>query len=416
MEDRIILHSDFNSFYASVELCYRPWLKDLAIAIAGNPEQRHGIILTANRNAKKYGVKVGMAIWQALQVCPNLVCLPPNYDLYMKFSGKGRKLYGQYTDKVEAFGLDENWLDISSPKLTFADGTKIADEIRQRIREELGITASIGVSYNKVFAKLGSDMRKPDYTNVISRENYRDVVWPLPASDLLYVGTQTTKKLAEVNVLTIGDLAQHPTELLQSRLGVNGVYLKGYALGLDTSPVTNEGFSRDPKSVGNSSTPPHDVSNMDHARGLMYLLAESVAARLRAGGFRTSCISISARNPSLITHSRQKTLKRPTNITSEIAEQAMSLFDFSFARDLPYRSMGLSCDKLSGIGANYQTSMFGDEGQRTKLEALDSALDGLRYRYGHQIIQRGVVLLDEAYARINPVEEHTIHPVAFYAG
>ena len=411
--ERVILHVDANAFYASVECLYRPDIRNMPVAVAGSQEERHGIILTKNQLAKQAGVKTGEAIWEAKQKCPRLVCLPPNYPLYERFSKKMGRIFVQYTNLVEAFGLDESWMDISGPNVTMQEGKRIADEIRNRIRDELGITVSVGVSWNKVFAKLGSDMRKPDFTNVISRENYKEIAWRLPASDLLYVGPSTRKKLANMGVLTIGDLANMPTDYMDSKFGKIGYMLKAYALGADISAVHPADYTRAIKSVGNSSTPPHDICDVEDARCLLFLLAESVGARLREIGLRAGCVTISARSTSLITHSKQRVLAQSTILTNDIVKMALTLMDERFSKYYPYRSMGLSCSHLVPMDTPMQLDFFGNAEQRIRAERLESSIDSLRKRFGHQVIQRGIVLSDRSYALINPKERHTIHPVSF---
>lgn len=413
---RIILHCDANSYYASVECLYTPEIREKPVAVSGNAEARHGIILTKNHIAKQYGVKTGEAIWQAKEKCPDLVCVPPDFPLYVRFSGKMRKIYEQYSNRVEAFGLDESWIDLSGSGVTFEDGVRIADEIRCRIREELGITVSIGVADNKILAKLGSDMKKPDAITVLPPDRFREMIWDLPAEDLLYVGPSTKKKLAQLGITTIGALARCDSAVLHSLLGKNGLTLKAYANGQDRTPVMPVDHHSIVKSVGNSTTPPHDLTTIDDARCIYYLLAESVAARLREGGFRTRCVSISARTTDLVTRSHQMTLPKPTNLTDELAQAAMSLFSQRFAHALPYRSVGLSCSMLSPDDEPVQLDFMGDETRRIHMEQLERSIDGLRRRYGHQIVQRGVVLRDKGYAEINPVEDHTIHPVPMYTG
>ena len=414
--ERVILHCDANAFYASVECLYTPSVRHSPVAVCGSVEERHGIVLTKNQIAKQFGVQTGEAIWQARQKCPDLICVPPDYALYIRFSQRMRRVYEEYSDRVESFGLDEAWIDLTNPGLTIRDGERIAHEIRLRVKRELGITVSVGVSFNKVFAKLGSDMKKPDAVTVISQDSFRDMVWPLPVGDLLFVGPATRRKLADMNVRTIGDLARFDAECLRSRLGKPGLMLNAYAAGLDRSPVMWADLRRAIQSVGNSATPPHDLETPADARCLYYLLAESVAARLRQEGLRARCVSISARNTELVTRSCQQTLPRATSLTGEIAQAAMRLFDRRFAQGFPYRSVGLSCSALTPDDAPVQLEFLGDEARRIKTERLESAIDGLRRRFGHQIVRRAVVLTDGQYAQINPKEEHTVHPVPFYAG
>lgn len=414
--ERLILHSDANSFYASVECLYDPDIRDKPVAVCGDPSARHGIVLAANRNAKKLGVKTGMAVWQAKEACPKLVAVPPDYSLYLHFSKMLRGIYNDYSDRVESFGLDEAWVDISQRNRTFRDAEQIANEIRERVKFELGITVSVGVSFNKVLAKLGSDMKKPDATTVIPRDGFREIIGGLPVSDLLYVGPSTTRKLMDRSIRTIGDLAGADTGMIQALLGKNGLILKAYSQGWDISPVMPVDVEAAIKSVGNSTTPPHDIETLDDARCLYYMLSESISARLRENGFRAQVISISARTTDLVSGSCQQTIKVATNLTHEIADTAMELFMRRFASKLPYRSVGINCGKLVPEAVPVQYDMFGNWEKRDKAERLERAIDGLRHRFGHQVLQRGVVLLDRQYAAINPKEEHTIHPAQFYAG
>lgn len=414
--ERVILHCDANAFYASVECLYTPSIRHRPVAVCGSVEERHGIVLTKNQIAKQFGVQTGEAIWQARQKCPDLICVPPDYGLYIRFSKCMCRIYEEYSDRVESFGLDEAWIDLSSPGLTVRGGERIAHEIRVRVKRELGITVSVGVSFNKIFAKLGSDMKKPDAVTVIPADSFREKVWPLPVGDLLFVGPATRRKLADMNVRTIGDLARFDAECLRGRLGKPGLVLKAYAAGLDRSPVMPADARIAIQSVGNSATPSHDLQTPADARCLCYLLAESVAARLRQEGLRARCVSLSVRSAELVTRSCQQTLPRATNLTGEIAQAAVQLFDGRFAGGFPYRSAGLSCSVLTPDDAPVQLDFLGDEARRIKTERLESAIDGLRRRFGHQIVRRAVVLADGQYAQLNPREEHTVHPVPFYAG
>jgi DNA polymerase-4 len=414
--ERIILHSDANSFYASVECLYRPEIRQKPVAVCGDPEERHGIVLTKNQIAKGYGIQTGEAIWQARQKCPELVVVPPNYPLYLHFSEMMREIYEQYSDRVEAFGLDENWLDISAEGRSFSDGVKIANEIRNRIREELGVTVSVGVSDNKIFSKLGSDMKKPDATTALPESSYEEKVWPLPVSSLLYVGRKTTKKLMQVGIITMGDLANSDTEALHSLLGKNGLTLKAFALGLDHSPVMPLTAEAALKSIGNSTTPPHDIENLGDAECIYYLLAESVSARLRAHGFTAKTLAISIRDTELRTASCQCRLYPPSNITDDLAKTALCLFRARFPASFPLRSVGLHCSGLMADTLPRQQDMLGMSARMEKLESLERSLDSLRGRFGHQIVQRGVVMRDKVFAAVNPKEDHVIHPAAFFMG
>ena len=413
---RVILHVDANSFYASVECAENPSLKGYPVAVCGDPEARHGIVLTKNQQAKECGVKTGEAIWQAKQKCPGLVVVPPDYPKYMRYSHAMRKIYESYTDCVEAFGLDENWMDLSEPGMDICRGEQIAHEIRQRVKRELNITVSVGVSFNKVFAKLGSDYRKPDAVTVISEENFQSVVWPLPVSDLIYVGPRTAQKLVKIGILTIGRLAAADSKMLNQQLGINGVMLKAFAMGLDNSRVMRSDEREVIKSVGNSATPPHDITTPHQAKCMIYLLAESVAARLRENGFKARRVSVSVRNTLLEVESCQTTLKSATHLSGEIAKAVLSMFFENYEKKLPLRSMGVTCSMLSPADAPEQVDIFGESEERRRGEKLECALDGLRARFGHQVVRRGIVLFDSAFSKINPKEEQLIHPVAFLNG
>ena len=410
---RTILHVDANCFYASVECAENPSLKAYPVAVCGDPRERHGIVLTKNERAKACGIKTGEAVWQAKQKCPNLVVVPPRYSLYTEYSRRMRAIYETYTDHVEAFGLDENWLDLTEPSMTMQGAIRTADEIRQRVKRELGITVSVGVSFNKVFAKLGSDYKKPDAVTVITEENFPSIVWPLPVSDLIYVGPHTAKKLMGIGLLTIGDLAAADLTMLRERLGVNGVMLKAFAMGLDNSRVMRCDERESIKSVGNSATPPGDIVTPQQAKCVLYLLSESVAARLRESGLKARRVSISVRDTGLEIEGCQRMLSAPSHASGEIARAALSLFEERYEDRLPLRSMGVSCAVLSPVNAPVQIDIFGESAERLRMEKLESAIDGLRARFGHQVIRRGIVMFDRTFSEINPKEEQLIHPVAF---
>ena len=297
--NRTILHSDCNCFYASVELLHHPELRGKPVAVGGDPEARHGIVLTADYTAKRYGVKTGMALWQAKQVCPDITFLPPRMDLYLRFSRMAQEIYADYTDKREPYGIDESWLDVTDSATLKGDGFHIAQEISSRMKKELGITVSVGVSFNKIFAKLGSDYKKPDAITTMYEDEFQRKAWCLPVSDLLYVGNATNKKLYSMGIRTIGDLAESDETLLVRKLGKMGSILWAFANGYDESPVKLENTSAPVKSVGNSTTTPRDMETDEDVKIVLYILAESVAARLRENGFRCRTVEISVRDKEL---------------------------------------------------------------------------------------------------------------------
>ena len=317
--ERTVLHVDCNAFYASVECLYHPELRTRPVAVGGEAEKRHGIILAKNQQAKICGVTTGEALWQARQKCPDLVILPPDYGKYIRFSRLCREIYGDYSPQVESFGLDECWLDVTgTPRLAALGPRLLAEEIRERVKEELGITVSVGVSYNKIFAKLGSDYRKPDAVTVFGRESMREKIWPIDVAELLYVGRATERKLRAFGVSTIGELALTPVEWLQGWFGKWGLMLHCFANGLDSSPVARTGEESIIKSIGNSTTTPRDLTCEQDADIIFWMLCESVAARLREGGFRCRTVQISLRTNELFCFERQMKLPEPTCLAAEL--------------------------------------------------------------------------------------------------
>ena len=426
---RTILHSDCNCFYASVELLHHPELRGRPVAVCGNPEARHGIILTADYTAKRYGVKTGMALWQAKQLCSDLIFLPARMDLYLRFSRMAQEIYSEYTDKVEPFGIDESWLDVSDSVSIKGDGYSIAKEISARMKKELGITVSIGVSFNKVFAKLGSDYKKPDAITTMGKDEYRTKAWPLPVSDLLYVGRATDRKLRTMGVKTIGDLALMDESILTKKFGKVGNILHAFANGYDTSPVKIENTSAPIKSVGNSTTTPKDMRTDEDVKIVLYILAESVAARLRENGFRCRTVEISIRDKELFHFSKQTKLKNASNITGEIAEAAYMLYKKSYSLPAneyelksfgtefyqkPLRSIGISGSDLVTDFYWEQMDIFMDPKLREKRMKMDVTVDNIRKRFGFYSIQRGLMYRDSILSACNAKEDHTVHPIGYF--
>lgn len=408
--DRVILHSDMNNCYASIELLHHPELRGRPLAVGGDPEARHGIVLAKDQLAKKAGVKTGMALWQAREVCPEIQFVPPRMDLYLRFSRLAHEIYGEYTDKQEAFGVDESWLDVTDSCSLKGDGMTIAEEISRRIKFELGITVSIGVSWNKIFAKLGSDYKKPDAITEISRENYRHIVWPLPAEDLLFVGPATKRKLYDYGIRTIGHLAEADPGILSRRLGRVAYILYAFANGEDQTPVSMENTSAPIKSIGNSTTTPRDLVNESDVAIVVYLLAESVAARLRDNHFKGDVVEISVRDKDLYSFTRQHKISMPTNITSEIAAAAMKLFRENYKWEKPIRSMGVRVSDLVLEDCPVQLDLFISQEQREKQHQVDVAVDAIRRRFGFYAIQRGLMYTDRKLAALNAKEDNVVHP------
>ena len=414
--DRIILHSDINACYANIELLHRPELRGKPVAVAGDPEARHGIILAKSQEAKAAGVKTGMVIWQARQCCPELVTLPPRMELYARFASYVREIYADYTDRQEPFGLDESWLELTGCA-GCSDGAAAAEEIRRRVWQELGLTVSVGVSWNKVFAKLGSDYKKPDAVTVFTRENYREMLWPLPVEALLYVGRATSRKLRALGICTIGALAETDPELLRPRLGKAAYLLSAFANGRDASPVRRAGAAVPVKSIGNGTTTPRDLTCDGDVRVTLLALAESVGARLRESGFRAGLVELGVRDAgSLRWQLHQRRLTRATDLTRDIWELSFSLFRELHIWPAPIRSLSIRCGELSPAASPVQTDLFGDQERRDALRRLDSSIDGLRRRFGYHIIHRGAAVADLELGGLNAREDHTVHPVGLFTG
>jgi len=393
-----------------------PELRDKPLAVCGSQEDRHGIVLTANYIAKPRGVKTGMAIWQARQCCPNLVVLPPDMAEYIRISKMAREIYEDYTDQVEPFGLDESWLDVTGSVGLFGSPMTIAREISDRIKFELGITASIGVSDNKITAKLGSDYKKPDAITRIEADNYKEIVYPLPVSDLLYVGPATTRKLYSIGISTIGQLAECPVDILTHKLGKMGAVLHMFANGRNVSPVQKSDHIPNIKSVGNSATTPRDLVNDEDVHLMLYLLAESVASRMRELASRCTVVEVYVRDVDLNSFCRQRKLQNPTCSSSEIAQVAFELFRASYRWEKPVRSIGVRGAGLVEMDSCLQLSMFQDDKKRDKWERIDATVDKLRERYGYMSVQRALMMTDPLLGKINPKDDHTVHPVGYFAG
>ncbi len=391
--DRVILHCDLNSFFASVELLSHPELLDLPVAVCGDPASRHGIILAKNEHAKKYRVQTAETVWQARQKCPSLVLLPPHHKLYGEYSRAVNAIYGQYTDLVEPFGIDESWLDLTGSLHLFGgDAVAVADQIRRRVREELGLTLSVGVSFNKVFAKLGSDYKKPDATTLISRENWREIVWPLPAGDMLFVGKAAQKVLGQYGIRTIGELAGCKREMLETLMGKMGAQLHDYANGLDKSPVLPQDYHEPVKSVGNGTTFPQNLTRWDQVRTGLSLLSDSVASRLRRHGLYCGGVSVTIRTADFKTFSRQKQLDSPTHLMKDVYGTALDLVRQAWKAPEPIRMLTVTALYITDSADSYQQlDLLGGAaaGKNEKQEKLESAMDAIRDKYGKGAIAYG---------------------------
>ena len=411
--DRVILHSDCNCFYASVEMLHHPELDGRPLAVGGDPQQRHGIILTANYIAKRAGVKTGEALWQARQACPELVIVPPRMDLYLRFSELAREIYRDYSDLIEPYGLDECWIDCTRSGECLGSGPELAAQISRRIKRELGITVSIGVSWNKIFAKFGSDYKKPDAITVIDRDNYREIVWESPVADLLFVGRATQRKLLRYGILTIGDLARTEPAFLQSVFGKIGLVLSAFARGEDRTPVSPDLGEVPVKSIGNSTTTPRDLTTDQDVKMVIYMLAESVASRLRSHGFAGEVVEIYVRDTELSGFTRQHKISMPTNISEEIAQEAMRLFRANYRWERPIRSIGVRVSHLRNGNDPYQLNIFTDPQWREKQLKADIAVDEIRGRFGIEAVRRGLMRVDTELSA-DDAQTHVVHPHGYF--
>ena len=388
--ERVILHCDLNSFYASVELLDHPELAGKPAAVCGDPESRHGIILAKNEPAKAMGVKTAETVWQARKKCPGLALLKAHHDKYHEYSRRVNAIYDRCTDLVEPFSIDESWLDVTGSLALFhTDGRGLADMLRQQVRRELGLTISVGVSFNKIFAKMGSDYKKPDATTVITRENYRSLLWPLPVTDLIFVGRAAAKTLGSYGIHTIGDLAAADRSALSALLGKQGLTLHDYATGAERAPVIPARELPPPKSVGNGLTFPRNLVGWEELRAGAALLSDEVAARLRRLDMKCATVSIAVRDPNFRDISRQKGLPAPTWLARELTQAAMELLEQSWSPRAPVRALTVTAQSLlpAHMAAEQLDLLTPNAApRREKVEKLERAMDGIRDRYGKEAI------------------------------
>ena len=393
MGQRVIFHCDLNCFFASVELLDKPALWDVPVAVCGDPKSRHGIILAKNEPAKKRGVQTAETVWQAKKKCPVLVLLPPHHELYEVYSRRVNEIYGRFTDLVEPFGIDESWLDVTGSLHLFGgDARALADRIRATVKAETGLTVSVGVSFNKVFAKLGSDLKKPDATTVIPPEGWRDIVWPLPVGDMLFAGRSTQRVLGQYGIETIGQLAACPEEMAEQLLGKMGGQLWRYANGLDNSPV-RPGYQREPvKSVGNGTTFPADLVRWEQIRQGLAPLCDSVATRLRRQRLYAGGVSVTLKGADFKSVSRQTRLDEPTHLMRDIWETAQELARQIWKAPTPIRAMTVTALYVTEDGQAYrQLDLLGQTSAKRseRQEKLESAVDAIREKYGSGAITFG---------------------------
>ena len=401
---RVILHCDMNAYYASVEIMLNPSLKGKPVAVGGSKEDRNGIILAKSQEAKIAGVKTGEVIWQAKQKCPNLILVPPQYDQYILYSKKAQRIYLDYTDQIEPFGLDECWLDVTNSKNLFGSGLNIAHMINKRIKTEIGLTVSIGISFNKVFAKLGSDLKKPDAITIIDYDQFEDVIWHLPANALLGVGPATNKKLKKWNILTIGDLAKTEPRFLQKKLGINGIKIWKWANGLDEGRVRVYGESFPIKTVGHGITTKEDLTSNIEVWRVLLALSEEVGKRLRIHRLRARGVNINVRSNDLIHRDFQTFLPYPTHNAYYLAERGFLLFKECYVWSKPIRSLTIRAIYLENDNLPRQINLFSDFSYLANLENLEDAIFYLHERYGKKIAYPARLMEDIKIAKEIPPE------------
>ena len=390
--ERAILHSDLNCFYASVEMMLDPRLRGKAVAVCGSTEDRHGIVLAKSEKAKKAGVKTGMVNWEARQLCRDLIMVPPQYDQYLKYSKLTQAIYARYTDLVEPFGMDECWLDVTGSRNICGDGMTIAEDIRRSVREELGLTVSIGVSYNKIYAKLGSDMKKPDAITEIRSDNYKDKVWPLHCSEMIYCGRATTAKLARFGITTIGDVANADPNFLKGLLGVNGLALWTYANGADHSRVMHKEFVSPIKSVGHGITCTADLENDEEVWKVIFALSQDIGHRLRVHNLSAKTVQVAVRGNDLFGSQFQCKMPIKTQLPSEIASTAFKAFQEHYKWSTKVRAVTVRAIELVPKSEPDQLTLFDDTARLDRRERLEDAIEELRGRFGKKAITYGSLL------------------------
>ena len=393
MADRIILHCDLNNFFASVSLLHNPTLASFPVAVCGDKENRHGIVLAKNEIAKKFGVKTAEPIFEAKNKCPDLVILPPLMNEYKSYSKKAYKIYERYTDMIEPFGIDECWLDVTGSTVIFGSGEKIANQIRKDIKNELGITVSVGVSFNKIFAKLGSDMKKPDAVTVISKENFKEKIWSLPASDLLFVGKKTNDKLKSNGINTIGDIAKCNEATMKNLLGKSGIDLLHSACGLDTSPVITPTESSKPKSIGRSTTCGKDFVNNEEVWKAFLGFAEEICDTLHKKEIFAGGVQVHIRTASLSVKEFSTSFPDMVNSSLILAKRGFELFLKNYTFGEPLRSVGLRAINLKDSDETaVQQDIFGQSEKNLEIEKIDNSIFELRQKFGNSSIKRGTTI------------------------
>lgn len=384
--DRAILHCDMNNCFASIETKLNPALRNKPIAVCGSQKERHGIVLAKSQEAKILGVKTGEAIWEAKMKCPDLLIVPPHYDEYLKHSNMAKELYYEYTNQVESFGLDEAWLDVTGSKTLYGSPSKIANELRNRMKKEIGITISIGVSFNKSFAKLGSDLKKPDAVTIIDKKDVVKKVWPLDVDELIGIGPATKRKLNRLNIFSLGDLARSNPKTLKNLLGINGTYLWNLANGNDQSPVADIYDEFPVKSIGHGITCTRDLVNEREVMHVLQILALKVTKRLIEGGFQARGVYVSIRDCELKKTRFQAQFVYPTASSILFVEKAMTLFRKNYNWERSIRSVRIKAINLMDDNRDIQLQFFEDFERYQKREDLDRTIYNIKKKFGDESI------------------------------
>ncbi len=392
---RTILHCDLNNFYASVECVKNPHYKDTPLAVTGNPKKRTGVILAKNTLAKSLGIKTGDVIWKAKQVCPNLICVSPDFPTYAKYSNLVKQIYLRYTDHVEPFGIDECWLDITNSLKLFGNAFNIANRIKEDVKNELGLTISIGMSFSKMFAKLGSKLAGNNEINIITKSDYKEKIWHLPVEKLIFVGKRRLQQFKKMNINTIGDLANFDKEILIEKYGVNGEYLIKIANGMEPDKVANFNNLKTVKSIGNGTTSIVDIDNYKQAKQVIVYLCESVAKRLREQGFMSMCVHFSIKDNLFNTISHSKSFDTPTNNADDLAKHCLDIFSYcwNFTKNTTLiRAIRISATSLISDKQTFQTNFLINNNEIEKKNKKDKTLDFIKNKYGDSKIKRALLL------------------------
>lgn len=414
MRQRVILHADLNNFYASVACLLQPHLREVPLAVCGDPALRHGIVLAKNNIAKRMGVKTGQAIWQAKQLCAGLQTISPSFESILQYSQQVRGIFSRYTDHVQPFGMDEAWLDISEAGMTMEKGVQVANHLRHTVREETGLTLSVGVSDNRVFAKLGSDLKKPDAVSVVCEANRQTILDPLPVNELVFIGPSTTRKLSTIGIYTVGQLAAADPNMLKALFGKTASMLCGFAHGDDVAAVIATDSAPKMKSVSNSITAAHDIVTAHDARITLYGLCESVASRMRGQRVLGQTVQLSVRDMRLNTFQRQCRMPIATDCSFDLFTGAYALLCENWSEGISLRSLGVSVSSLSSADALWQLSFLPEDAERQKRKLLECTVDEIRKKYGHFAIQRAIMLSDRSLGHIHPEKEHVFTPEPYF--